>query len=59
MELIKTIGNIIILALSLSFFGGFAKVTYELGKSALSLHERGLPNLGRFNRSLVGNETLK
>lgn len=59
MELLKSLGNIIVLFLSLSFFGGLAKVTYELGKSALSLHERGLTNLSRFNRSLVGNETLK
>lgn len=59
MELIKSIGNIIILVLSLGYFGALGRITYELGKSALDLHQRGLVSLSKYNRSLVGNETLK
>jgi len=54
MELIKTFGNILILFLSLGYFGALTKVTYELGKSALSLHEKGLVSLSKYNRMLVG-----
>ena len=56
MDALKLIANIIVLSLSLTFFGGLARITYELGMSAISLHERGMVSLGKFNRSLVGND---
>ncbi len=54
MGIIKILGNLLVLALSISYFGALSKVTYELGKSALSLHEKGMVSLGKFNRRLVG-----
>jgi len=54
MEVIKIAWNALILLFSLSCLGGFAKITYELGMSAVDLHERGMVSLGKLNRSLVG-----
>lgn len=54
MELIKTIWNLVVMALALSCFGGLSKIRYELGMSAVGLHESGGVSLARFNRSLVG-----
>jgi hypothetical protein len=55
MGFIKVIGNFAIMFLSIVYFGGLAKITYELGCSALDLHQKGMVSLGKWNRSLVGD----
>jgi hypothetical protein len=54
MGLIKIVGHFAIMLLSLVYFGGLAKITYELGCSALDLHQKGMVSLGKWNRMLVG-----
>lgn len=55
-SLIGTIWNIGVVLFGLTCFGGFARLTYELGMSALSLHQRGMVSLTRFNCSLQGDK---
>jgi len=57
MELIKTIWNLFVLLFSLSYFGILGRITYELGMSALNLHEKGLISLGDLNRQLMSGGT--
>jgi len=47
-----------VLTVVASCFGLLASVTLKLGYSALSLHQKGLVSLSKFNRSLVGGESL-
>ena len=54
METIKTVWNVFVLLFGVAFFGGLTKVTYELGMSAVNLHQKGMVSLGKFNRMLVG-----
>jgi hypothetical protein len=58
MELLKTVGQTLVLILSIGYFGLLGKITYELGKSAIGLHETGFFSLAKYNRSLVGFEKL-
>ncbi len=58
MELLKTIWNVAVLLFSVSCFGAFAGITYKLGMSALDLHQRGLVSLSKYDRMLVGEESL-
>lgn len=58
MGIIKTIWNLFVFTAVASFFGLLASVTLKLGYSALSLHQKGLFSLSKYNRSLVGNESL-
>ena len=57
MGIIKTIWNLFVFTAVASCFGLLASVTLKLGYSALSLHQKGLFSLSKYNRSLVGNET--
>jgi hypothetical protein len=59
MGIINTIWNIFVLTAVTSYFGLLTSVTLKLGYSALSLHKKGLVSLSKYNRTLVGNETLK
>jgi len=58
MGIIKTIWNLFVLTVVTSCFGLLISVTLKLGYSALDLHKKGLVSLSKFNRSLVGNESL-
>lgn len=56
METIKIFWNILVFLFSITCFGGLTKITYELGMSALDLHEHGMVSLGKLNRTLVASE---
>ena len=58
MSFIKDLWNILVLAFCLSCYGGFPGITYKFGMSAQDLHQKGMFSLARYNRSLVGPETL-
>ena len=47
-----TIWNVLLLGVSLAFFGALATVTAHLGQSALELHKRGLISLTALSHSL-------
>jgi hypothetical protein len=47
-----TIWNILLLGVSLAYFGSLATVTACLGKSALELHQRGLISLTQLSKAL-------
>lgn len=58
MAIIKTIWNLFVLSAVASTFGLLASITLKLGYSALDLHQKGFFSLSKYNRSLVGNESL-
>jgi hypothetical protein len=58
MELLKDIWNVLVILFAMAYFGVLGTATYQLGMSALSLHEKGLFSLSKFNQQLVGSEGL-
>lgn len=58
MGIIKTIWNLFVLTAVTSYFGLLTSATLKLGYSALDLHKKGLLILSKYNRSLLGNESL-
>jgi len=59
MEIIRGIWNVVVLIFVLTYFGFLTKATLSLGQSAVDLHEKGLFDLAKYNRTLVGNEDLR
>ena len=55
MELAKLIWNVLVMGFALAYCGILARVTLSLGKSAIDLHERGLFDISKYNRMLVGD----
>ena len=58
MNLIKDLWNLLVLVVCMTCFGGLAGITYKLGMSALDLHQKGMFSLAKYNRTLVGTESL-
>ena len=51
-QVFQTIWNVLLMGLSLAYFGSLGTATYFLGQSALNLHSRGLISLTGLTRSL-------
>ena len=54
MALLKDLWNILVIVTAFSYFAFFTSLTYQLGKSALGLHQKGIFSLAKYNRMLVG-----
>lgn len=54
MTLLKDVWNIVVIIFAFSYFALFTSLTYQLGKSALNLHQKGFFSLAKYNRMLVG-----
>lgn len=54
MTLLKDLWNIVVIITAASCFAFFTSLTYQLGKSALNLHQKGFFSLAKYNRMLVG-----
>lgn len=51
-KVFSTIWHVLLLGVSLAYFGSLAAVTASLGQSALALHKRGLISLTQLSRAL-------